>query len=400
MPIVTSQPPRCFILGAGFSAAAGLPLTTGLLDLVLEEIAGLNDGDSHLHQSLEEYRNFVRETSGREPDSIDIEEFATYLDHQHTFGMLGTDTWSEDGNRDQFLLRWGIGRILNSSTPSTGALPDLYRRFADQLRPRDTIITFNYDLLLERSLESAGHRYRRFPDRSTDVGEVRTIDREAEAAEIVVLKMHGSLDWVDRQSFDRNREYWATFGNDVAEISAARDLMFGDRPVSPSRPLTDGGGAARDPLATLVVVEDCDACYSSFQVAYHHPPVILAPSQAKQLYGRAVREFWQGLTRWGNAWSGLSIIGYSLPPADPYALQTIYGLARGYCLGLDDPGYRLGDMRRIVLVDKRTDDPSRQALKDRYRFLPLHHTDMAFDGFDYDAIRLVTQAPSYIRTST
>jgi hypothetical protein len=76
--------------------------------------------------------------------------------------MLGGDTWSEEGNRDQFLLRWGIGRVLNQLTPSGGNLPALYEELAANLRPRDTIVTFNYDLILERSMDAAGVAYRRF----------------------------------------------------------------------------------------------------------------------------------------------------------------------------------------------------------------------------------------------
>ena len=112
---------RLFILGAGFSKPAGLPLASELLDLVLNELKRLG-GRTHLHRAVDSYLGYVEATTGRKPARIDIEEFAGYLDYRHSFGVLGSDTWSEEGNRDQFLLRWGIGRVLTRATPTVIAL--------------------------------------------------------------------------------------------------------------------------------------------------------------------------------------------------------------------------------------------------------------------------------------
>jgi len=56
--------PRLLFLGAGFSQAAGLPLASELLDVVLEEVAAFN-GESHLHRAIPGYLRYVEATTGR-----------------------------------------------------------------------------------------------------------------------------------------------------------------------------------------------------------------------------------------------------------------------------------------------------------------------------------------------
>lgn len=129
-------PARLFFLGAGFSRPAGLPLANELLSLTLRELERFQR-ENHVHwaPALE---------------AINIEDFIAYLDHEHFFGLLGSDTFSSEGNRPQLLLRWGIGCLLHRRTPDP--LPDVYLRFAEGLRAGDVAATFNYDLIAERAL--------------------------------------------------------------------------------------------------------------------------------------------------------------------------------------------------------------------------------------------------------
>jgi hypothetical protein len=113
---------------------------------------------------------------------------------------------------------------------------------------------------------------------------------------------------------------------------------------------------------------------------------VLAPSLAKQLYGRAMRDFWRGMGLGAWAWSGLSIVGCSLPPADLYTKQVLFSAARGYTWGLVDAGYRLGPMSKICVVNRATDDATRSRIHDTYRFLPPEFTDFMLDGFDDTAV--------------
>jgi hypothetical protein len=79
---------RIFVLGAGFSAPAGLPLSRDLLQLVLEELDGIGHS-GHLRSSLEDYVAYKVATEGMAPDPIDLEDFAASLDYEHFLGQPG-----------------------------------------------------------------------------------------------------------------------------------------------------------------------------------------------------------------------------------------------------------------------------------------------------------------------
>jgi hypothetical protein len=98
-------------------------------------------------------------------------------------------------------------QILTERTPSINDIPDLYISFAKTLRPYDTSITFNYDILLERALEAAHVPYRLFPDRLESVSKFSATVDSREETEVIVLKMHGSVDWFDKGYFiERQRD--------------------------------------------------------------------------------------------------------------------------------------------------------------------------------------------------
>lgn len=59
-------------------------------------------------------------------------------------------------------------------------MSELYRAFASQLHPRDVVISFNWDGLLEAALEAVGMKY--------------TYDRSNEDA-VTINKLHGSVNW-------------------------------------------------------------------------------------------------------------------------------------------------------------------------------------------------------------
>ncbi|MBK5219777.1 MAG: SIR2 family protein [Thermoleophilia bacterium] len=380
--------PRLIILGAGFSKPAGLPLSTELLDLVLTELHAFYGRDTHLHRSLPAYLDFVRATSGTTPEPIDIEAFAAYLDYRHVFGVLGSDTWSQEGNRDQFLLRWGIGRVLHLATPREDVIPDLYLEFARRLRPRDVVVSFNYDLLLERSLEHVGQPYRRFPHRLSSVSATGGIvDCERDEQEVTIVKPHGSLDWVSKAPYERKLAYMERSslpGIDGRAFAEEQDPLFGSNACSPTHQVVEGPRLHDDSLIQIYTLEDLDTYYANQQIAYSHPPLVLAPSDAKQLYGATLRDLWTGIALGGFGWGGISVIGYSLPIADPYAQQILYEVVRGYQTGLEDPGWRIGPMHSIGLVDKRSSSSEREDLEARFRFLPSEYTRLHLDGFDLD----------------
>jgi hypothetical protein len=382
-------PQKLFFLGAGFSRPAGLPLASELLALTLRELERFQP-ETHVHWALDEYLDCVEAVNGNprpSVDQVDIEDFIAYLDHEHFFGMRGSDTFSSAGNQAQLLLRWGIGRVLHLATPDT--LPDVYMEFADKLRPQDVVATFNYDHVLERSLEAVGKPYRRFPARYEEVRSTTAYGSpEIDRTEVVIVKLHGSLDWVDKSRFDDRLEYMSeAMGDEGSAFVRRRDPIFGDEPIVTAGPLVDGPRFADDPLQNVAVLNDLDTYYSTYSMWHEHPPLILAPSQAKQLYGSPFRGLWEGLPLGGSLYGGFSVVGCSLPPADPYAKQVLYRIGRDFGYGREHPEDRFGPMNRIKVVNWATDEDQAAGVRETYRFLPAEHTDFLFDGLDPKAVK-------------
>jgi hypothetical protein len=372
---------RLLFLGAGFSRAAGLPLANELLDLALAEIRRHFPEATKLDKSLDRYRHFVADTTSASARALDIEQFCAYLDHEHVLGLRGSDTWSDEGNEDQLMLRWGIGAALARATPPVPDLPSHYLEFAKRLRPMDCVVTFNYDRLLEDTLDAVGTPYRRFPSRYTSCHDMHSVvDHERDACEVRILKVHGSIDWVDRSGFERDLRILAR--QDADASFRRRHLIFGDTPITGSRPLVEGPRPEDDPLASVMVLDDLGAYYGNPNAWHYAAPLILAPSTAKLLYGAPMREFWRGMPGAAWAWSGLGIVGYSLPPADPYALQVLWSIGTAYGSTFDDADWSLHPKRRIKVVDYRTTSDDAGALRKTYSFLESSITDYFLDGFD------------------
>lgn len=382
----TPEPgPRLLFLGAGFSRPAGLPLANELLPLALDEIHQHFPGATKLDKSLERYRRYLLDTTDASPEPIDVEQFCAFLDHEHVLGLRGSDTWSDQGNEDQLMLRWGIGAALHHATPPVANLPAPYLHFASELRPGDCVVTFNYDRVLEDALEAVGTPYRRFPMRYSACHALHAeVDSARNQLEVLILKVHGSIDWVDRSGFERLRHELVRSGTD--ESFWRRNLLFGDQPLTASRPLVEGPRPEDDPLRSVMVLDDLDAYYGNLSVWHHAAPLILAPSAVKLLYGPPIRALWRGMPLHAWAWSGLGIVGYSLPPADPYARQVLWSIGSSYGATFSDPGWSLSPKQRIKVIDCRKTVEDTRALRESYRFLDPSITDYLLDGFGYHAV--------------
>jgi hypothetical protein len=90
--------------------------------------------------------------------------------------------------------------------PRTNAIPPLYLKFVERLQPWDRVLTFNYDILLERACDVVGKPYRLAPMRYTEVKEYTAAVDDSCLDEISILKLHGSVDWFDRKHYRRRQE--------------------------------------------------------------------------------------------------------------------------------------------------------------------------------------------------
>lgn len=190
---------RLFVLGAGFSRSAGLPLGPELWRLVHARASGQGGRAGRYDRDLETYIKYRLMCDGLrlEPADVDFEDFLAFLDIEHYLGLAGSDTWSSDGNETQCVVKSLIGEILVERTPARDALPQVYYDFAEQLTRGDHVLSFNYDTVLERALEHVGREYRLFASRFTEVRKGIGYS-DSSNDEVVLLKLHGSVDWFDR----------------------------------------------------------------------------------------------------------------------------------------------------------------------------------------------------------
>jgi hypothetical protein len=307
-------------------------------------------------------------------ETVDFEEFLGFLDVEYHLGLRGSDTWSADGNEGQVVAKTLIGQVLSERMPKPAEIPPLYLNFAKKLRPGDTILTFNYDTLLERALEVTGVPFRLFPYRykriSPDGGGIIDSDRDDE---VVVFKLHGSIDWFDRRSFSEREEQWK---RERVRHKPEDPVFNGPRKLTTVR-LIDGLSHEQDPLHYMYRVRDVERLYVN-PPWFMAVPSLINPSTTKVIFARQFADFWRGLGRTGGGNHRMVIIGFSMPPHDDYARQVIYRLAENYQQIHYD---RRKPKEPIILVDFRTTKRSRHQLLKRYAFFDMQKTELQLGGF-------------------
>lgn len=168
---------RLFILGAGFSAGAGIPMTGPLLSLAMKRF---HEDSPGLWSRVDGY---VRACFGLEgePDyeRLSLAEICTFLHYVELREHAGGERWSDAGSRENLALRYFIAKAVVERTPVGSGIPDVYLRFAKQLQETDVVISFNWDCLLEAALSQVGRSY----------------SYSFEGNALPLAKLHGSIDW-------------------------------------------------------------------------------------------------------------------------------------------------------------------------------------------------------------
>ena len=375
---------RIFILGAGFSCPASLPTGAQLWQEVWRRAQGLSGRAECIRDDLDDYLDFRRacDAPSIARDDIDFEDFLAFLDVEHYLGLRGSDTGSSQGNESQVVVKTLIGEILAERLPLKDAVPPLYLRFARALRPGDYVLTFNYDVLLERALEAAGTPFRLFPERIREIrGSTAILDSSIE--EVVVLKLHGSIDWFDDGEHQELQE--EALGRGFPE--GPPHPVFSNRDELGVTKLLEGLRFPNDPLKHMHRVEAVEALYRR-KIMFSATPSMLSPSSMKLLGAQAFRDFWYGAGSAGSLNLGLAIIGYSMPPADGYARRIIYNMVRNYQRRYWDKG--IMDMKKspLLLVDLRNDDDAVKGYRERYGFVDWDRARVVPTGFDESVVAM------------
>lgn len=170
---------RVFILGAGFSAAAGVPLTSSLLNKAMQKFSAECPG---IYERVDGYAKESTENIDGTVDysTVDFSDLCTFLEYIELREYGGGERWTTAGSREKLALRFYLAKTIVENTPSEDTISELYLEFAGQLHERDIVISFNWDCLLEVALRKLGKSY--------------TYNFKNDNA-IKLCKLHGSINW-------------------------------------------------------------------------------------------------------------------------------------------------------------------------------------------------------------
>ncbi|MHB8171659.1 MAG: SIR2 family protein [Thermincolia bacterium] len=164
-----------YILGSGFSAAGGAPLTRQVLSRIFCR-DNLTPELTQLQQWLSQHL-FSRHPHWQE--EVSMEEVLTRLDLYRHYHVLTGQEIDDINNREELFLTV-FTQLLQPE--KVNLKPGLYQRFAKNLHSAMTIITFNYDLLLENTLNQLKiPYYYPYPENKNSNRGIK------------ILKLHGSL---------------------------------------------------------------------------------------------------------------------------------------------------------------------------------------------------------------
>jgi NAD-dependent SIR2 family protein deacetylase len=316
-----------FILGAGSSFEAGAPLMDGFIDRaadILEE--GKAGEDERAFKIVLEGRDALRRVHARAKlNTSNIESLFAAFETAVLTGTLANLKGFEDINTEQLTdaLRRVIRRTLETNIKlhrSNGFFgpPPEHEAFSELVRDvradggDPSIITFNYDLLVEYSLFTCS------------ISSDYCLDAAGSAGQgIKVLKLHGSLNWARCETC--NTISWT----DVAFKKMASIINRSDvGQFLPSTPVP------------------CRGC-----AIPKNQPFVIPPTWNKGQHHALIEQVWKVAARELSRASNIVIIGYSLPDSD-YFFKNLFGLST-----LTET-----DIRNILIVDPNQD----AAFKARY----------------------------------
>lgn len=265
-----------FIIGAGVSASCGIAVAK---DILRESIVRLDQRDSAkagtVHKLLKYLYPSFQEQLLNYPnieDFLNLNEMARRFNSEE---FMKSNLWS--GPKIEAVQRTTLKAVtdyiwdLMQQKHALQIIKDFVR---DHVRRGDTIITFNWDLTIERAIwddiQGLSFWYS-YPDTPDEDG-------------VVLLKPHGSIDW-----FNKN------------------DLPKATRVKGKVQSLDD----------SVCVFTRFD--FSDLPEMANYTPVIVPPLAAKEFSQAVLKRTWRGVYKAVSQATSLNILGYSLPREDQFA---------------------------------------------------------------------------------
>ncbi|MBX9586623.1 MAG: SIR2 family protein [Gammaproteobacteria bacterium] len=389
--IVHSEEPRkLFILGAGFSNPAGLPLGKELLNQIINIV------NSEKETIFDEYKglfnahldNYIKYRQIKIAD-INIEDFIEFIDYENFLNFFGELGDSRGNNQD--IIRFLIAKCLSEKQKEIKE-SDLYNQFVSELNENDIIISLNYDTILESLFKKFKKQYHLFPSEYLGKYEINMKPPKS----TMLLKVHGSINWFDYNEYSQLLEKDGNYRLSLSAISRLpSDFVFNNQHDKPNEltPLIPYGfkpdRETRLQDIYSISMDDLDRYVKAFNTPFERQnnklpnalmhPVILSPAHSKLLYSNPIKDLFHGAYFYGRDISKIIIIGCGLPDYDRYIRQWIYGIKTKY-FGM----YKAKS--NILVINYAETDSDKKSIKNNYSFLNNKNIDFVYDGFSISCL--------------
>jgi hypothetical protein len=283
---------RVFLLGAGFSKPAGFPLANELVSFIQTHLNASRDTrDSDFRK---EFSDFLTEINS--PLLLNIELLLTYIDLALLNNSIGIFTrCASPGDLRLFRMKLS-GALVRAFDNAHFKLTienqkkEIYRKFCEELKEGDAVITFNHDLIVEQGLWAQkkwtfldGYGLKKdVNDFQAPFGGTYPSDQPTESL-VKVYKLHGSLGWI----YDDSNEQIIFIG--MTDYFQGYTGLFCEKNLQAAGARWDEGTTLIEP--TYIKRFNCTPILDIWKQAFH------ALQQSNELI----------------------IIGYSLPEADTAA---------------------------------------------------------------------------------
>lgn len=339
---------RVFILGAGFSAPLGMPLTTGLLKGVHEVAAskvwyrenGEPSPNGMADWLLEELNWYFPLASfnhadirlGSIPVDFDLEKFLSLVAATSAMQYKTGERWNEHGDKFTAFMKAWLGEFIERQQRSAlKNIPNHYLRLAASLLD-SVVLTFNWDTVVETLLEQVGISY------AFDLPSTYGKDM------VPLIKLHGSLDWFSMNTVEE-KPGWMEFA-----------------PIGKS---FEGIGRAKGDV-----------------LQYHHYPFltpwIITPGYDKIFQMINLGDIWQIPWMFLQDELEVIIIGFSMRPDDYHSRAFIYPQLV--------EGSRSGNLK-VKVIDLATTPEQRADIEQR--FVGVKDCQFFLEGFSEKALSFI-----------